>query len=83
MEYRRSEIRAGIFLLIAFTILAVMVFTVSDIESLFKKKKEVKVLFLYSDGIEKNATVRLSGVKIGRYRTSAWPLSTEIRSSSP
>jgi len=66
MEYRRSEIRAGIFLLIAFTILAVMVFTVSDIESLFKKKKEVKVLFLYSDGIEKNATVRLSGVKIGK-----------------
>lgn len=66
MEYRRSEIRAGAFLLISFMILAVMVFAVSDIQSLFKKKKEIKVLFLYSDGIEKNAPVRFSGIKIGK-----------------
>ncbi len=66
MEYRRSEIRAGIFLLISFTIMAVMVFAISDIQSLFKKKKDVKVLFLYSDGIEKDAPVRFSGVKVGK-----------------
>jgi len=66
MEYRRSEIRAGVFLLLSFTILTVMVFAVSDIQSLFKKKKEVKVLFLYSDGIERNAPVRFSGIKIGK-----------------
>ncbi len=66
MEYRRSEIRAGIFLLISFTILAVMVFAISDIQSLFKKKQDVKVLFLYSDGIEKDAPVRFSGVKVGK-----------------
>ena len=66
MEYRRNEIRAGAFLLLSFTILTVMVFAVSDIQSLFKKKKEVKVLFLYSDGIEKNAPVRFSGIKIGK-----------------
>jgi phospholipid/cholesterol/gamma-HCH transport system substrate-binding protein len=66
MEYRRSEIRAGVFLLISFVILVVMVFAVSDIQSLFKKKKEVKVLFLFSDGIEKNAQVRFSGIKIGK-----------------
>ncbi len=50
----------------SFAILTVMVFAVSDIQSLFKKKKEIKVLFLYSDGIEKDAPVRLSGVKVGR-----------------
>jgi len=66
MEYRRNEIRAGVFLLLSFAILAVMIFAVSDIQSLFKKKKEVKVLFLFSDGIEKNAPVRLSGIKIGK-----------------
>jgi len=66
MEYRRSEIRAGIFLLLAFAILVVMVFAVSDIQSLFKKKKDIKVLFAFSDGIEKNAQVRLSGIKIGK-----------------
>lgn len=66
MEYRRNEIRAGIFLLFSFAILVVMVFAVSDIKSLFKKKKEVKVLFSFSDGIEKNAPVRFSGMKIGK-----------------
>ncbi|MDH4162579.1 MAG: MlaD family protein [Nitrospirota bacterium] len=66
MEYRRSEIRAGIFLLSAFAILVVMVFAVSDIQSLFKKKKEMKVVFSFSDGIEKNAQVRISGIKVGK-----------------
>ncbi len=66
MEYRRTEIRAGVFLLLSFVILVVMVFAVSDIQSLFKKKKEVKVLFLFSDGIEKDAQVRLSGIKVGK-----------------
>ena len=66
MEYRRNEIRAGVFLLLSFVILTVMIFAVSDIQSLFKKKKEVKVLFQFSDGIEKNAPVRLSGIKIGK-----------------
>ena len=66
MEYRRTEIRAGVFLLLSFMVLAVMVFAVSDIQSLFKKKKDVKVLFLFSDGIEVNAQVRLSGIKIGK-----------------
>jgi len=43
-----------------------MIFAVSDVESLFKKKKEVMVLFQFSDGIEKNAQVRYSGIKIGK-----------------
>ncbi len=68
MEYRRTEIRAGIFLLVSFLILVVMVFTVSDIESLFKRTRDVKVLFSYSDGIEKNAPVRFSGIKIGKIK---------------
>jgi len=66
MEYRRSEIRAGVFLLFSFVIVVVMVFAVSDVQSLFKKKKEVKALFSFSDGIEKNAPVRYSGMKIGK-----------------
>jgi phospholipid/cholesterol/gamma-HCH transport system substrate-binding protein len=65
MEYKRNEIGAGIFLLVSFVILAVMIFAVSDIKSLFIKKKVIKVLFRYSDGIEKNAQVRLSGIRIG------------------
>ncbi len=66
MQYRRNEIRAGVFLLLSFVILVVMVFAVSDIKSLFKRKKEVRVVFAFSDGIEKNAPVRYSGMKIGK-----------------
>ena len=66
MEYRRAEIRAGVFLLLSFIVLVIMVFAVSDIQSLFKKKKEIRALFLFSDGIEKNAQVRFSGIKIGK-----------------
>lgn len=66
MEYRRNEIRAGVFLVLSFAILAVMVFAVSDIQSIFRKKREIKALFAFSDGIEKNAPVRYSGMKIGK-----------------
>lgn len=65
MEYKRSEIGTGVFLLASFVIFAVMIFAVSDMKSFFKKKKEIKVLFQYSDGIEKNAQVRISGIRIG------------------
>lgn len=68
MEYRRSEIRAGIFILTAFTVLVVMVFSVSDIPSMFKPKKDVKAVFEMSEGIEKNAPVRYSGMKIGKVK---------------
>ena len=66
MEYKKNEIRAGIFLLAAFAIFVAMVFAVSDIRSLFAKKKEIKVLFTMSDGIEQSAQVRLAGIKIGK-----------------
>jgi len=66
MDYRRNEIKAGVFLLLAFTIMVVMIFAVSDVMSLFRNKKDIKVLFLASDGIEKNAPVRLSGLKVGK-----------------
>jgi len=66
MEYRRTEVRAGVFLIFSFAILVVMVFAVSDLQSLFKKTKEVRVLFAFSDGVEKNAPVRYAGMKIGK-----------------
>ncbi len=66
MEYKRSEITAGVFLLVSFAVLVVMVFAVTDVQSLFVAKKEIKAVFPYSDGIEENAQVRLMGIKIGK-----------------
>ena len=66
MEYRKNEIRAGVFLLIAFVLAVVMVFAVSDLQGIFKKRKEYRVIFATNEGLEKNANVRMSGVRIGR-----------------
>jgi phospholipid/cholesterol/gamma-HCH transport system substrate-binding protein len=66
MEYRKNEIRAGVFILTAFVIAVVMLFSVSDLQGMFKKRKEYKVLFLSNEGLEKNANVRTSGIRIGR-----------------
>jgi phospholipid/cholesterol/gamma-HCH transport system substrate-binding protein len=66
MEYRKNEIRAGIFILGSFSILVVLLFAVSDLRGIFKKRKEFKVLFSVSEGLEKNANVRYSGIRIGR-----------------
>jgi len=66
MEYRKNEIRAGILLLTSFAIAVVMLFAVSDLQGMFKKRKEYKVLFQSNEGLEKNANVRISGIRIGR-----------------
>ncbi len=66
MEYRKQEIRAGVFLLLAFVLFAVMVFAVSDVGSLLRKRKVLRVLFTSSEGIEQNAQVRYAGIKVGK-----------------
>jgi phospholipid/cholesterol/gamma-HCH transport system substrate-binding protein len=66
MQYRKSEIRAGAFILTSFVITVVMLFSVSDLQGIFKKRKEYKVLFLSNDGLEKHANVRISGIRVGR-----------------
>lgn len=68
MEYRKAEIRAGVFLVAAFAVFAVMAFAVSDVQSLFKGRREIKALFTASEGIDRNAQVRFSGIKIGTVR---------------
>ncbi len=66
MEYRRNEVRAGALILTAFVITVVMLFSVSDLQGIFRKHKEYKVIFLSNDGLEKHATVRISGIRVGR-----------------
>ena len=66
MEYRKNEVRAGIFILVSFSILVVLLFAVSDLGGILKKRKEIKVIFAASEGLEKNASVRYAGIRIGR-----------------
>ncbi len=66
MEYRKNEIRAGAIILLSFAIAVVMLFSVSDLQGLFKKRKQYKVVFQSNEGLEKNAGVRISGIQVGR-----------------
>ena len=66
MEYRKSEIRAGAFILISFLILVGLLFSVSDLQGMFKKRKEYKVILQTNEGLEKHANVRISGIRVGR-----------------
>ncbi len=62
----KRELKIGIFMVIALFILAVFIFIVGDLTVLFRKKG----YYLYSAfdsvaGLEKNAVVRMAGVKAG------------------
>jgi phospholipid/cholesterol/gamma-HCH transport system substrate-binding protein len=68
MEYRKNEIRAGVLIIASFTVLVVLLVTVSDLQGLFKKRKEYTAVFSVSEGLEKNANVRYAGIRIGRVK---------------
>ncbi len=62
----KREVKIGLFLSGAILILAVFVFIVGDLSTLFQKPRYS--LYLYFDsaaGVEKNTIVKLAGVKIG------------------
>lgn len=66
MEYRKNEIRAGAIILTAFAVAVIMLFSVSDLQGLFRKRNHYKVVFQSNDGLEKHASVRISGISVGR-----------------
>ncbi len=62
----RQEIKIGLFLAIGLAILAVFIFVIGDISTLFEKKGYV--LYTHFDsvaGLEKKTLVRMAGVKVG------------------
>jgi phospholipid/cholesterol/gamma-HCH transport system substrate-binding protein len=65
MEVYRSEIRSGILIVLSAVILAVGVFLVSDIRTLWEEKRAVVLLFRYADGISKGSPVWYAGLEVG------------------
>ncbi|UCE43240.1 MAG: MCE family protein [Candidatus Aminicenantes bacterium] len=62
----RQEIKIGLFLSIGLIILAVFIFVVGDISTMFEKKGYT--LYTYFDsvaGLERKTVVRMAGVKVG------------------
>lgn len=65
MQVFRSEIKVGLLVLVAFILFVVGVFVVSDVRSLWDKKKTLTILFQYADGITKGAPVWYAGFEVG------------------
>lgn len=58
------EIKVGIFILIGFVILLIMLFSISDIYFI-RPGYHVKISFNFANGIAMNAPVRLAGIEVG------------------
>ena len=62
----RRELKIGIFLAVAISVLAAFIFVVGDLSVLFKKPGYLLyVSYDSAAGLEKRALVRMAGVKIG------------------
>jgi phospholipid/cholesterol/gamma-HCH transport system substrate-binding protein len=62
----KREVRVGIFLSGVFLILAILILFVGDVQEIFKKPGyRVYAVFDTALGLEKNAAVKLAGIKIG------------------
>lgn len=70
MSVPTREIKVGLFVFIAFVLLAVMVFSISDFyTSQAQYTYPLRVRFNFVNGIETGAPVRVAGVKVGEVRT--------------
>ena len=65
MEVYRSEIKVGVLITVAFVLFVIGIFVVSDIRSLWDKKKTIVLLFPYADGITKGSPVWYAGLEVG------------------
>lgn len=66
MEYKSSEIKAGFFIFASFIVLAVMVSMLGNLQDYFKPKRQLRISFNYTGGLEIGAPVRYAGMAIGR-----------------
>ncbi len=65
MQVFRSEIRVGLLVLISFVLFVIGIFVVSDVRSLWDKKKSLTILFEYADGITAGSPVWYAGFEVG------------------
>ena len=65
MQVFKSEIKVGLLVLISFVLFVVGIFVVSDVRSLWDKKKTLTILFEYADGITAGSPVWYAGFEVG------------------
>ena len=65
MQVLRSEIKVGLLVVISFILFVIGIFVVSDVRSLWNKKKTLVILFPYADGITAGSPVWYAGFEVG------------------
>jgi phospholipid/cholesterol/gamma-HCH transport system substrate-binding protein len=65
MEIFRSEIKAGLVIIVSAILLGIAIFVVGDLKSLWEDKKTFVLLFRNADGISKGAPVWYAGLEVG------------------
>lgn len=65
MQVFRSEIKVGLFILVAFLLLSLGIFIASDLGTLLENRKTLVVLFSNVDGITKGSPVWYAGFEVG------------------
>jgi len=68
MQVFRSEVKVGLLVLISFILFVIGIFVVSDVRSLWDKKKTLTILFRYADGITSGSPVWYAGFEVGGVR---------------
>ncbi len=66
MEYRSSDYKAGMFIFLSLIAFAVFIFMLGDVKERFTPKKNVRVVFNFTVGLEIGAPVRYAGLLAGR-----------------
>jgi len=66
MEYKSSEYKAGMFIFLSLIALAMFIFMLGNVKERFKPKKNIRVVFNFTVGLEVGAPVRYAGVQVGR-----------------
>ena len=67
-QYRSTEIKVGIFVLVCMVLAAGMILEFGKYERLGKKSYEITVIFPQAGGIVKKASVLLAGIPVGQVR---------------
>ncbi len=68
MEYKSSEIKAGMFIFFGFLGLFASIFVLGDIKDYFQPKKELKIFFGFAGGLDLGAPVTYAGLEVGRVK---------------
>ncbi len=72
MEYRESEIKAGLFIFISLLLLLAFLFVISGAGS-WGQKATYRVRFPSVSGVEQGSLVRFAGLQVGRVKNMAIP----------